>query len=339
MTSPLTHPTPPPPGDSRGRVRRSLGERDRTAPLPLRTLLLRAVTNAAVAGVVISLLVHAIGWIAASGLVIGMRGGTSAGGGDEGVGMAVVTAAELSELTELALGVQAPVVPDVEFQAPESAGVMDDAPGADEGGSIGEVTDVGPLAGGGDIGPGGGEGLGGSGGGGGASFFGVEVQGNRFAYVVDVSTSMETADRIGTLRKELAKSINGLLESSQFYMIRYSTDAAVMTDRKEWIDASATGKRIGRIAVETLLATGTTNPVPGFELALAVRPRPDAIYFMTDGEFPQENAELIAALARKAKVPVHCICLGNQDGEKVMRMISKSTRGTFTFVPDRGGMP
>ncbi|MFA6047119.1 MAG: VWA domain-containing protein, partial [Phycisphaerales bacterium] len=194
---------------------------------------------------------------------------------------------------------------------------------------------VGPLAGGGDVGGGEGLGLGGSGGGGGgASFFGREAQGNRFAYIVDVSSSME-GGRIQSLQRELDRSIDGLLETSEFQVVQYSTDSQVVTEKDSWNQASPAGKRSAHARIGLMVANGSTNPLPAFEIIFRMRPRPDAIYFLTDGEFPDDIAEKITTLNRQLKIPIHCICLESQEGELRMKQIAKVSRGTYTYVPPK----
>jgi hypothetical protein len=227
----------------------------------------------------------------------------------------------------------------------EVATNINDAGPADAGGRTGdEIGDVGSLAGGGDISMGGGEGsgLGGSGGGG-ASFFGVEAQGNRFAYIVDISGSMNEpvaaeheGTRIQALRAELTRSTQGLLETSHFVIVDFSSDADVLGEKKEWAEASPAEKKKYKTLIATLSPGGGTNPLPGFEIVFNMRPRPDAIYFMTDGEFDSSVVDQVMELNKQYKVPIHCICLGSRSGEENMKKIAKGSRGTFTFI---GGKP
>ena len=73
------------------------------------------------------------------------------------------------------------------------------------------------LAGGG---AGMGSGMGGSGGG--TSFFGISSSGSRFCYIVDVSGSMQTQNRIYDAISELTKSLKRLPDFARFYVLFYS---------------------------------------------------------------------------------------------------------------------
>jgi hypothetical protein len=198
-----------------------------------------------------------------------------------------------------------------------------------------QASNVGPLAGGGEL-SGGGEGMGlggsGSGGGPGASFFGVEATGSRFAFLVDVSSSME-GRRIINLQEQLVKSVNGMSQTCSFLVVTFSTGASIVGEKKEWREASESGKRWAKAQFGLLAATGSTQPLQGLEIIYTLKPRPDAIYFMTDGEFNDIMPEL-EKMQAKARIPIHCICLGSSQGELAMKEIAKFTKGTYKFVPE-----
>jgi len=304
--------------------------------------------RASLSAMAISLALHACFLIIAMLVVVGGGGGGgdgSGGGGEPGpIEMAVITEGELAQIEDRSMGLQTPSVPDALGSAIEvDINIPDVGPAAGGGGeSLGEI---GSLAGGGDISLGGfgGGGLGGSGGGGGANFFGLEAQGNRFAYIVDISGSMDQpvasaneGTRIMALKSELSRSINGLLENSQFIVITFSSDAATLTEKREWVTASPAGKRRMAPLIYGMTAGGGTNPLPAFEIVFSMKPRPDAIYFMTDGEFDPSVVEAVAAFNERSRIPIHCIGLGPAAATEHMRKIAKTSRGTFISI---GGKP
>ncbi|CAG1009484.1 hypothetical protein PHYC_03708 [Phycisphaerales bacterium] len=321
-------------GKSANRPQPPGNDRDESLPPTLWQLVVRWVQRATVAAVTLSLLFHLAGWQVARFVMVGGVGAATAGAGDsEGaIEMAVLTEGELDAIQGADVEVSTPSVPDapIAIETPQIT-TGDEGTGEGEGGgSPGEIGEIGDVGGGGDIGSGG-EGLGLGGGGGGASFFGVEAVGNRFAYIVDVSASMDEF-RMNALRRELHKSIEGLLETSQFMIVKYSTESTLVGTEDGWQEASSNVKRQMKGHIEALMPEDNTIPVPGFNLVFAHRPRPDAIYFMTDGDFSDDEAEAIIAMYKTFKTPVHCICLGFQGGEPRMRKIARATKGTFTFV-------
>lgn len=243
---------------------------------------------------------------------------------------------ELQEISEAALDASAPSVSSGDLPLPEVAtsGVSegmggDDAPGLGDGlGTIGEGMGG---AGGGDIGDGQGLGAGGSGGGA-ASFFGVEAKGSRFTYVLDVSGSM-AGEKLQAMKNQLAESISGLQDHMSFYIILYSSDSRELGARSKWTLATLAGKKWAIENINKLDAAGGTLPWSGFEKAFAIRPLPDAIYFMTDGEFDPSVADLIAMRNQGSKkIPIHCLTFVNQEAEEVMRKIASTSSGTYAHI-------
>jgi len=288
----------------------------------------------------LSLAGHAC-FIVIAALVL-VRGG---GVGDEGEGggaggpveMAVMTQGDLAALEAAADAAGAlPAIPDLPPESgPQDPMRTDDTIVADAAvGGATQATSVGDLGGGGDLSSGtGGMGLGGSGGGGpGASFFGVEATGSRFAFLVDVSSSMD-GRRIINLREQLTKSVNAMTPTSSFVVVAFSTTHMVVGDKAEWREASDAGKRWARAQFGALMPNGGTEPLSGLEVIHTMRPRPDAIYFMTDGEF-NDIMPAIKELREKAKIPIHCICRGSKKGELAMKEIAAFTKGTYKFVPE-----
>ena len=304
-----------------------------------RTLLLRGTALA----FLVSALIHVAGWFASGYVRIGFWDG--AGGGGDGhsdaVEMAILPESELLGLESTSGDVDKPLVQEVASLPMGSVSVEEGPPGSTGLGTGDGPSEIEDGGGAGDIGSMPGEGLGGAGGGG-AKFFGVEATGSRFAYVVDVSGSMEGA-RLERLRTELIGSVVELQESAQFIVVPFASGAAPLGDRSQWTEASPTGKRWAKNTINTELARARdgTVPLPGFQIAFSLRPRPDAIYFMTDGEqFPPGTLEELATLNGQFKVPVHCIRFGDgeidagaQNGaEQVMRTIAKQSKGTYKFI-------
>lgn len=297
---------------------------------------------AALTGLLLSLMIHIIGGILAALISFGIAqsGGAGSGHGAE-IELAVMTEGELAVMQDASLEAAGIEAPDL-----ASAELVADIPLEMAGGDAlaGLGTDLGAVstaAGGGDIG-GDSLGLEGGGGGGAASFFGVEARGTRFAYIVDVSGSMEKLPgeergRIQVLQLELAKSLGALSENASYVVILYNDQTYPLGGEVKWTDASDAAKRRSREQIEQLQAAGGTEPVPAFQAIFRMRPRPDAIYFMTDGEFSEVYREQIRMLNGGFRIPIHCISFVSRAGELTMQGIAKDSGGTYTYVPGRGG--
>ncbi len=184
-----------------------------------------------------------------------------------------------------------------------------------------------------------GEGVTGSGAGGVASFFGVEARGNRFAFVVDISGSMQFNDRIAFLKAELSEAVGALLEHTHFSIWSFNSQAYPITGVR-WLDAKESAKERALRSIRAIQASGTTAPEQALQNVFAMRPRPDAIYCMTDGDFEGRGpgiAKLIRDLNDKGfrRVPIYCITLVDQSGEDIMRRIADESGGSYRHVSGR----
>ncbi|MCC6227652.1 MAG: VWA domain-containing protein [Phycisphaerales bacterium] len=290
----------------------------------------------------VSVLFHLTGLMLASVYRLGVGGGPGAGTGTKTpVEFAVVSEAELASLqrgAEVISDVPAPIGDGVSSESPGTRLTLDDMTASDllgSGDSPGTAFSASDISG--SLGDGAvGAGAGGGGGGGGASFFGVEAQGNRFAYVVDVSGSMSVGGKLEALQHELTQSVNQLLETSSITIVPFSSQYEVLgstNGKATWIDANDRNKKGVVRNITTLRANGGTNPGPAFVLVFSMKPRPDAIYFMTDGEFPEQIASEIMALNAEYKIPIHCICFVSDGAADMMKVIAQKSGGTYTFVP------
>lgn len=305
--------------------------------------LARLFLRASLVGALVSVAVHLVLAALATSIVVAVVGlGKSPSTISADAGLVVLTETELSQLD----------TKPSESKGEASDSLAEPAPSADLGALTPDLTQpAGPI--GGDLGAPAGE-LGGAGdvsgvgeggslggaGGGGARFFGVEAVGSRFAYIVDISGSM-AGPKMAALQRELEKSIDELAERSSFHIILFSSDAKPLGGRAKWTEASLKNKKATIQLIEGVNAGGATNPSPAFEAVFELKPRPEAIYFMTDGLFNPE----VASLVRQSNtvggriIPIHCIAFVSQDAEDIMRRIANESDGSYTFVPGPGMLP
>ena len=250
------------------------------------------------------------------------------------IAVSTITQAELGDLNLGAMDATGPSVNDNST----TSGMMATLPGIETPGgqAVAGAGDLGASdsglggAGSGD-GIGVGDGTGGSGGGG-AKFFGVEARGARFAYIVDVSGSMG-GPKLEALKEQLAGSLSGIVDSGSYFVVAFSSGPQPLHPAVRWMDASSKNKKDSTTMIRRLEASGGTEPLGAFQLVFGLRPRPDAIYFMTDGEFDDAIIDTIAKLNRGArKVPIHCIALLDDMGAELLKRIARDSDGTYTHV-------
>jgi hypothetical protein len=290
--------------------------------------------RAAALGMAASVVLHAI-LLTAFALITSQVGGGGSSSAAGPVDVAIITESELASLNEGDLTLETPGVEDVTQGIDLAPMPIEVAPGGD---ALKDIGDIGGNAGSGLGGAGTGTGIGvgdgsGGSGAGGTSFFGVAARGTRFAFIVDVSGSMN-GDKIEILKRELAKSISKLGDEAQFVVVPFESQARPLRTGVRYLNASTRNRQEAIAVISELTAEGGTNPLPAFQLVLAMRPRPDAIYFMTDGQFDRTMPDsLRGLLAAGRMVTIHGICFVDNSSEDLMRQIAGLTKGTYTFVP------
>lgn len=174
-----------------------------------------------------------------------------------------------------------------------------------------------------------------------ASFFGVAARGTRFAYIVDISGSM-TTDRMGQLIRALSVSLGQLLSEARYVVAMYN-DKVQFAGQERWNrpTGSSINRTLGAISVYAMSGVGGTQPLPAFERVFSMRPKPDAVYFMTDGIFGGGDRlverQVIARIQRMNMesgrlTAIHCITFIEDRAADVMRRIAADSGGTYTHV-------
>lgn len=291
--------------------------------------------SAVLAGLAVSFFAHTALLLILAVMMLNRSPAGDAGEGDE-IEFAVMDDSELTELLDAAIGAEQPVIEE-ELVAPVFE--MEDLHSP--------LTDVGTTAvdqslaaalqntGAGDMQQGGAsDGLFSAGGS--AKFFGIEAQGSRFAYVVDVSGSMDGA-REEALKYALISSIEALSDEARFSIVLFSDRATALTG-DGWIKCSDATRATARQRISAISVGGGTNPVPAFDIIQSLRPMPDAIYFMTDGEFlPEVEEGVLVAVTQMirssdAPLPIHALTFVSRGAEALMRRLARMTRGSYTHV-------
>lgn len=182
----------------------------------------------------------------------------------------------------------------------------------------GEGMEIGSLGGGG------------GGGGSGASFMGLSATGSRFCIIADRSGSM-AGPKLEYVKTEILETLTTMGRRGRFQLIFFN-DRALPFPESGWRNPTK-----DRSAVEDWLKTvssgGGTSPVPAFRQAFLLEPRPDAIFFMTDGLFPAQAVQQIANLNQSGKrVTIHTISFMDRSSEALMKQIANDSGGKYRHV-------
>lgn len=178
----------------------------------------------------------------------------------------------------------------------------------------------------------------GGGGGIGPKFMGTGGGGNvrNLAYVCDASGSM--MNKMATLKNELKRSIDALRVTQSFSVIFFA-DEKPQALGQQLIFASPENKRKAYDFLQNITTSGATDPIPGLELAF--RQKPQLIFLLTDGDFPDNAAVLkkVSELNKGKQVRINTIAfVGSGDTDKafieVLSQIAKESGGVFRQVSE-----
>ena len=205
------------------------------------------------------------------------------------------------------------------------------------------------------------------------SFVGQTAVGRRVVFVVDVSGSMstigpgETISRFDLLKKELTKAVKQIPMGTA-YQVLYFSDFAWPHNEVDSRNASAMAKYRWEImpedykkvkippfkyivanpfslqdSVNIIQASdnpGGTNWGAGLLMALNANPKPDVIFFMTDGNRSDEMGWIdIVTAENKRKLPmtvIHTSVMAQLDAAREMDSLAKRNNGTFTVLMGDG---
>ncbi len=185
----------------------------------------------------------------------------------------------------------------------------------------------------------------------GIQLFGVSGNANRVVYVVDVSISLSLV--APQLKSELRASVDALRPAQSFQIVLAKPYGQIeeftrgrlvpaLTSHKArssaFIDKLFTSTRPGRDRVDSM-TFGGADPVRAMTRAFSSEPRPELIYFLTDGSYQNLEDKLLArldALNPERDVSITVICLpGDVFNPDFLRTIAKTHGGHYREVLDR----
>ncbi len=239
-----------------------------------------------------------------------------------------------------------------------------------------DVTDVSMDFGSdGDFGSGWGSGSGS--GSGSASFFNTKMKADRVAYVIDYSASMR-GQKDQLMRAELARSVEALKGQLDYQLIFFAGPAWVAGDevqlnkngiskvtsdgktyewkttggahgfdvkdedkaqKPKWL--KSTGSQIKKsmeLIEETKLVWGTTWE-PAIDMALRMNPKPNVIFFMTDGSCGGNMVQLGEEIGKKAKkegVIINTVAMMDPQTKAAMLLMAEESGGVYTMIGKDG---
>jgi hypothetical protein len=160
----------------------------------------------------------------------------------------------------------------------------------------------------------------------------------KFVYVCDASGSM--LSKLEPLKVELSKAVMSLRPIQAFNVIFFRSEPTPQSFAGDLIAATPEGKARAIRFLGDVMASGPTDPIPGIDLAF--RQKPEMIFLLTDGDFPDNDAVLarIRLLNKEHKVRMNTIAfVGPADTDvkfkELLKTIATENGGNYRCVsPD-----
>lgn len=179
------------------------------------------------------------------------------------------------------------------------------------------------------------------------AFCGVEGGGQHFVYLVDSSGSMGSA--FESARLELIRSVSMLAPDQRFYVVFFDEEPDYMRlsdpQRDEPHSVFATPENKQRLARWAMTIRMDRGRAPYEPLRFALGLRPDVIFLLSDGEFPQRIEDQLREENRLENLfgdtgpisIIHTIGYHSREGEARMRRIAEQNGGQYRYVPKPNG--
>ena len=171
-----------------------------------------------------------------------------------------------------------------------------------------------------------------------ATFFGMAASGNRVVYVLDRSGSMDDPGGLPmrAAKKELLRSIDGLEDMQQCYVIFYNQEPRLLNPigiPGRLVFANEANKRsIGRM-VERLSPEGATDHMLALRKALALRP--DVVFLLTDGDANDDLTDSdLAKITRLngGRAAMYVVQFGPEQAGNRLVSLAEQNRGKHKYV-------
>lgn len=178
-------------------------------------------------------------------------------------------------------------------------------------------------------------------------FFGQTARGQRFAFILDMSGSMQ-GQRWARCARELAMALEALPPNAEFVLVLFSQGLLEPPGAHGWIRAQPERVATTLAWVDTIKPAGGTYPKPAFERVFSLGARPDVVYFLTDGELSGFTPRDCARIRKRKggmlrwlfskpepdapETVVNTIALGNDADSLALQSMAAEAGGAFVQV-------
>jgi hypothetical protein len=156
----------------------------------------------------------------------------------------------------------------------------------------------------------------------------------RIVFVCDASGSM--LQKFDVLKRELSRGVHRLDPTQSFNLIFFQEENCVRL-AAAMVPATPDAKNKVDRFLDTIIPRAETNPIPALDAAFALKP--ELIFLLTDGDFPDNQAVLdyVARHDANRKLRINPLAFVNEkdkdtDFTAVLMEIAKRSGGTYRFL-------
>jgi hypothetical protein len=165
--------------------------------------------------------------------------------------------------------------------------------------------------------------------------FDVPVQARSVVFVIDRSGSMGAFGRLDRARRELARSLERLPESTRFQVILYNRRADLLriAGQTGLVPATAENKRLAVRLLDDVVPEGSTDHLNALRQAILLQA--EAVYFLTDADDLQADHVRALTQLNHGRSAIHTVEMTLENRGKSdmpLQVLARGNRGTYRAV-------
>lgn len=146
-------------------------------------------------------------------------------------------------------------------------------------------------------------------------------------YVIDVSGSMQTPDRLPRVISTLKRALELLEPDQKFIVVLFDENYHLHPIEKGLLSANTRNKKTICDWLDRGINGSGTNPLPA--MLFAVQQRPERIVLLSDGEF-DPTSDVVITHANQSRPKAAIIdCVGLKEEVETLKAIARSNKGNY----------
>lgn len=175
------------------------------------------------------------------------------------------------------------------------------------------------------------------------SFMNIVGEGDSFVYVIDVSSSMQSGERLNLAKSQLKGSLRLLTSNQRFQILFYNEWTTMMKLRhppeQDMYRATELSVLLAEREIDRVRPEGGTSHLQ--PLLEALRLNPDVVYFLTDGDQPRLTRKQLRTVstANRSGASIHVVEFGSGARESNelswLEVLAAKSGGKYSYIPVR----